>query len=117
MIKTPMELSALTQELSISVWTLGATAALFESGLAAHLAEPRSVDELVPLCPSLPRGRIERSLALLATTGIVTADGGKYRLAEGAMPFSRPPMRATLQGDLRSTLMQALAFLDASGGR
>ena len=38
----------------------------------------------------------------------------RYRLAAGAMPFAQPPMRAALQARSARTLMQALAFLDAS---
>jgi predicted O-methyltransferase YrrM len=45
----------------------------------------------------------------------VSTDAQRYRLAAGALPFSEPPGRVALRGDLRSQLMQALAFLDAAG--
>jgi 2-polyprenyl-3-methyl-5-hydroxy-6-metoxy-1,4-benzoquinol methylase len=114
MIGNPQEMRALSQELSNSAWTLGAIGALLESGLVEHLREPRSADELAARCPGLSRGRIERSLAVAATAGVVVAEGTNYRLAPGMMPFSQPPMRAVLQGEVRTTLMQVMALVDSS---
>jgi SAM-dependent methyltransferase len=114
MIKTPPELRALTHELSVSVWTLGTIAALFESGVADHLREPRSVDDVAARCPGLPPSRIERCLALAASVGVVVAEGSRFRLADGVVPYLQQPMRASLQGDLRTTFLQALAFMDSA---
>ncbi len=114
MIQTPPDLKMLTSELTSSTWTLTTIAVLFESGLAAQLSEPKTAEELASRCPSMPASRIERCLALAMASGVVVAEGPKYRLAPGAIPFAQPPMRASLQGDLRSTLMQAVAFLDAA---
>jgi hypothetical protein len=116
MIATLPEMRALTHELTVSVWSLAAVGVLFESGLVEHLREPHSVDDLATKCPSLPRSRLERCLALGAATGVVSADGGRYRLADGAMPFVEQPLRASMNGDIRAHLMQALAFLDSSKG-
>ena len=115
MIGNPQEMRALTQELANSTWTLAAIGTLFESGLVEHLREPRTADELGALCTGLSRGRIERCLAVAATAGVVVADGAKYRLAPGVTPFTQPPMRAVLEGDIRSTLMQTTALLDSAG--
>jgi len=117
MIRNPQEMPALTMQLAMSTWTLAAIGAVLESGLVEHLREARSVDDLAARCPTLSRARIERCLAVAATAGVVASEGGQYRLAEGAMCFSQPPMRASLQGDVRSQLMQALAFLDSSAGK
>src|SRR5437868_7675399 len=114
MVATPLELRALTHELTVSTWTLTALAVLLETGLVEHLREPRSIDELSGHCPTLSRGRIERVLGVAAAAGLASVEGDRYRLAEGAMPFSQQPMRAALLGDIRSTLMQSLAFLDSS---
>ncbi len=114
MISNPQEMRALSQDLSNATWTLGAIGALLESGLVEHLREPRTPEELAARCPSLSRVRIERSLAVAAAAGVVVAEGGQYRLAPGVMPFSQPPMRAVLQGEIRTALMQVTAFLDAS---
>jgi hypothetical protein len=116
MITNPQELRALTYELTLATWTLAALGALFESGLAEHLREPRSLDELASRCTAFSRDRIERELAVAATAGVVVAEGGdRWRLAEGVMPLALPPMRAVVQGEIRSTLMQAIAFLDSAG--
>jgi predicted O-methyltransferase YrrM len=114
MIKAPPEFRALTHELSTSTWTLGTIGVLFESGIADELKEWRSLEDLATRCPALSVTRIERCLALAATFGVVVMEGSRYRLAEGVAPFVAPPMRASILGDIRSTLMQALAMLDAS---
>jgi SAM-dependent methyltransferase len=115
MISTPQDLRARISEFTTGVWTIGAIAALFESGLAAQLREPRSAEELAAHCPGLARGQIERCLAVAASAGVLIAEGARYRLVEGALPFTMvEPMRASLQGEMRSSLMQALALLDAS---
>lgn len=114
MIGNPLELRKLTQSLAASTWTLAALGALFESGLADRLREPQTLDDLAPLRPGLPRGRLERTLAILADAGVVVAEGGRYRLAPGALPLLAQPMRAALEGDIRSQLMQSLAYLESS---
>jgi Methyltransferase domain len=114
MIKTPPEMRAMTNELSSSVWTYATTGLLFESGLADHLREQHSVADLAARCPSLSTARIERCLALASAVGVVVEEGGRYRLADGATAFLQPPMRTSLQGDIRGTLLQALAFLDSA---
>jgi hypothetical protein len=113
MIKTPPEMRATTHELSVSTWTLGTIGFLFESGLADHLREPISLDDLAARCPKFPAERIERSLALAAAVGVVVQDGSHLRLADGVMPFLQPAMRTSIQGDIRGTLLQILAFLDS----
>ena len=114
MLMTPPEMRAMTSELATAVWTTSAIGALFESGLAAELLEPRSIDDLAARCASLSRGQIERCLDVAEAAGVVVAEGSRRRLAPGAMAFAQPPMRAALTGDLRTNLMQALAFLDRS---
>jgi len=114
MIQSPEEIRAMTSELTMSVWTLAAIGALFEAGIVEHLREPRSIDELEKLCPAIARSRVQRSLELAAVSGFVVADETRHRLAPGAMPFAESPMRGALAGDIRTTLMQALALLDAS---
>jgi hypothetical protein len=115
MITNPQEMRALTHELSVAAWTLAAIGALFESGLVDQLREPRSLDDLAAGCGSLSRSRIERCLAVASAAGVVVAEGSLYRLADGAMPFVQPPMRAAIQGDIRSHLMQPLALFESSG--
>ena len=114
MIGNPQEMRALTQELANSAWTLGAIGALVESGLLEHLREPHGLDDLAACCPGLSKSRIERCVAVAAAAGVVVPDGAQYRLSQGALPFSQPPMRATLQGEIRATLMQVMALLDSS---
>jgi SAM-dependent methyltransferase len=115
MIKNPQELRMMTHELTMSTWTLASIGALFESGLVAQLVEPRTIDELAASCRSLSRNRIERCIEVAAAAGVVVSEGGRHRLADGMMPFSQPPMRTSLHGDIRSTMMQALEFLRSSG--
>src|SRR5262245_18134123 len=114
MIKTPPEMKAKTQELSVSLWTLGTIGFLFESGLADHLREPTSVEDLAVRCPNFPAGRIERCLDLASAVEVVEKDGTRFRLADGAMPFLQPPKRPSLQGDIRGTLLQVLAFMHSA---
>src|SRR5262245_27421851 len=113
MIKTPPEMRATTHELSVPLWTLGTIGFLFESGLADHLREPASLDDLAVRCPKFSVGRIERCLALAAAVGVLVQDGTRFRLADGVMPFLQPPMRTSIQGDIRGTILQVLAFLDS----
>jgi hypothetical protein len=114
MITNPQEMRALTSNLSMSTWTLAAIGALFESGLAEQLREPRELEDLAKACKSLSVGQIERCLSVASAAGVVVVDASRYRLAEGAIPFTRPPMSISLLGDIRSTLMQPVAFLDAA---
>lgn len=89
---------------------------LFDAGLVEHLREPITVDELAARCSTLSRSRIERCLDVALAAGVVTRDDDRHRLAEGMLPFAQQPMRAALAGEIRSTLMQSLHFLDAAGG-
>jgi precorrin-6B methylase 2 len=113
MIQTVPEMRAFVHEQGLSVWALGAVGALFESGLVDHLREPCAAEDLAARCPALTKGVIERCLAVAASVGIVVTDGGKHRLAEGALPFIGQPLRAALAGDIRNNLMQALALIDS----
>ncbi len=117
MITTLPEMRALTHDLTVSLWTLSAIGVLFESGLAESLREPRPVDELAARCPALSKAHVERCLRVAVAVGVVALEGDRYRLADGAKPFSQEPLRGTLQGDIRAQLMQALAFLDLSTGQ
>jgi 2-polyprenyl-3-methyl-5-hydroxy-6-metoxy-1,4-benzoquinol methylase len=117
MIKTPIDMRLFTQDLTASVWTLGAIGALLESGLVVLLHEPRSLEELATRCPTLSKGLIERCLAVAAAAGIVTVNDGRYLIVEGAAPFSQQPFRSALQGDIRSTLIQSMLLLDAAAGK
>jgi predicted O-methyltransferase YrrM len=114
MIKTPPEMRATTHELSVAVWTYATIGVLFESGLAAHLLEPTGIVDLATRCTSLSAARIERCLALASAIGVVVTEGSGYRLADGAMAFAQPPMRTSLQGEIRGTLLQVHAFLDSA---
>jgi hypothetical protein len=111
------EMRALTQDLTVSMWTLSAIGVLFESGLAENLREPRPLDELAARCPGLAKTHIERCLRVAAAAGVVAFEDDRYRLADGATAFSQEPLRATLRGDIRAQPMQALAFLDSSTGQ
>ena len=114
MIRTPQDMSALTNGFVTPVWTFAAVGVLYESGLAAHLREPRTSADLAAAFPRFSATRIERLLGVASAAGVVHAEEGKYRLAEGAMCFSQPPMLASMRGDVRAHLMQALAFLDSA---
>jgi SAM-dependent methyltransferase len=116
MLRTPEELRELTTSLALGTWTMTAIAGLFESGIAEHLREPRSIDELATRIP-ISRGRIEKCLRVATVAGIVVVDGTTYKLAESALPFSQDPMRTALTGELRMHLMQALHYLDSMRAR
>lgn len=115
-LNTPLEVRALTSELSMATWTLAAIGALLESGLSEQLRHARSLEELAVGCPALSAGAIERCLGVAVAAGVVSTDGHTYQLAPGALPFSESPGRVALRGDIRSQLMQALALLDVAGG-
>jgi predicted RNA methylase len=114
MISSPQQFSLLIDELSGSTWTLAALGVLFDSGLAAELREPRTLDELAGRCPVLSRERITRCLAVAAVRGVVTVDGDRYQLAPGVLPSLAPEVRDGLRGDYRSALLQAAAYLRAA---
>lgn len=113
MIRKPEELTALTHELALSVWTSGALGVLLEHGLAEPLREPCSLDELVARCPGASRDVIEACLSVAVSVGVVVREADRYRFAEGAQHLSQVGRRLGLQGELRSNLMQALALMDA----
>jgi 2-polyprenyl-3-methyl-5-hydroxy-6-metoxy-1,4-benzoquinol methylase len=114
MMKTAQQLMTVLDELTLSAWTLAAFATVFESGLAEALAEPKTLDELARRVDSLPRERIERCLDVVAGRGLVTVTDGKYQLAEGAMCFAKPPMRTFVQAELRTSMLQPAAYVDAA---
>lgn len=114
MIETPQQLSATVEELTQGVWTLAAIATLFESPLVEALAEPRTLEELAARFDGLPRERIQRCLDVAALRGIVGVVDGRYQLAPGARPFASQPMRSVLVGEMRTALMQPLAYVDAA---
>jgi predicted O-methyltransferase YrrM len=86
---------------------------LFDSGLAAELREPRTLDELAAKAPGLPPARIGTILGVATSLGVVAADGDRYRLAEGpaCMP---PPVHVAVSGDIRSHVVQPALFLDTA---
>ena len=59
MIATLPEMRALSHDLTVSLWTFTAIGVLFESGLAEHLREPRSLGELA--AQSRPSRRVTSS--------------------------------------------------------
>ena len=115
-ISTPQQFSVLMDELSSSAWTLAAIGVLFDSGLADQLREPSTLDELALRCPTLARERIERCVAVAVLRGVVALEAGRYQLAPGVLPALDPGRRTILQGDYRSELLQAAAYLRAAAG-
>lgn len=115
MITSPPQLTALMNDLAQSTWTLAAIGALFDSGLADKLREPRTLDELAAETSKLPRARIERILTVLASRGVVVLEAARYQLAPGVAPYVNPGLRKSLMGDCRSSLMQPLGYLDEAG--
>lgn len=114
MIKEPPQLTSLVSELSAATWTLAAIGTFIESGLAEALREPRTLDEVAARVDSLSRERIARCLDVVADHGLVTCSSGRYSLAPGAVAFARAPGRIDIIGEIRSTLMQSVAYLDAA---
>jgi 2-polyprenyl-3-methyl-5-hydroxy-6-metoxy-1,4-benzoquinol methylase len=114
MISTSQQFSVLIDELSGATWTLAALGLLFDSGLADHLREPRTLDDLATRCPVLSRERIARCLGVASARGVVSLDGDCYQLAPGVVPSLEPGARTALRGDYRSTLLQAAVYLRAA---
>jgi SAM-dependent methyltransferase len=110
MITSPLEMRAVINDLAGAAWSLAAIGILFESSLGDQLIEPRTLDELAA-ATSIRPARIEKLLALAAAHGVVVADGARYRLADGVVPVVCGPMRATMLGEIRSSLLQPLAML------
>jgi len=108
MITSPPELRALVNDLTSAAWSLTAIGILLESNLADQLVEPRTIDELAS---ALPPTRIAKLLAVAAAHGVVVADGARYRLADGVVPVICGPLRASVVGEIRSSLLQPLAML------
>jgi 2-polyprenyl-3-methyl-5-hydroxy-6-metoxy-1,4-benzoquinol methylase len=115
MIATSQQFSVLIEELTGATWTLAAIGLLFDSGLADQLRDARTLDELAGGCPGLSRERIARCLAVAAVRGVVAVDGDRYRLAPGALPSLESGPRTVLAGDYRTALLQAAAYLRATG--
>jgi SAM-dependent methyltransferase len=113
-MKTREETRAHVFELSTKTWSLAAMGALFEGGLVDHLTEPRSIDELAEKSPGMARARIEGCLGLLRAAGVVASVEERFVLTEGVRPFVAEPARSALIGEIRSALMQALAFVDSA---
>jgi hypothetical protein len=114
MITDPQQMRALVHELTQATWSLAAIGALIDSGLADQLVEARTLDELAAGCRAFSARRIEKLVAVAAVHGIVVAEGGRYKLADGAKTVVCGPMRATVAGEIRSHLMQPVAMLDTA---
>jgi 2-polyprenyl-3-methyl-5-hydroxy-6-metoxy-1,4-benzoquinol methylase len=114
MIRTREEMRAWAHAQQVSTWAAATAGAMLESGLVEHLREPRTLPELASLCPAIDAGRLARCLDVLAASGVVVAEGETWRLAEGAAPFAGDPARGALAGEIRSSLMQAIALMDAA---
>jgi protein-L-isoaspartate O-methyltransferase len=115
MIKTPPDLRALTFDLSNAVWSLATLGVLFESGLGKQMIAPRTIAELATACPQITASRIERVLAVALGHGIVVADGERFRVADGVAQVLESPLRGVLLAEIRTHLMQPVAFLDSAG--
>lgn len=114
MVGNPQEMRAMCASLGMSSWALAALGVMLESDLVELLREPRAIDDLARACPAIPRSSLERCLGVVASVGVLVEEGGRYRLAEGALPFSQQPMRSALSGEIRSNLMQPLWLMDAA---
>src|SRR4051794_6198497 len=112
-LATPQDFQKLIHELTHASWMLASIGVLFESGLAAELREPRTLDELARKAPGLPAARIGTLLGVATALGMVVAEGDRYRLAEGpaCMP---PPVHVAVAGDIRTNVMQPAIFLDTA---
>lgn len=117
MLQKPEEVRVLTLDLDVSLWTATSIIVFYDSGLAAQLREPRTVDEAAAGCPSLTRAQIERVLEVVAVSGLAARDGDRWSLAEGAKPYVDEGMRTALTGHLRGSILQAAAFIDAARGK
>jgi 2-polyprenyl-3-methyl-5-hydroxy-6-metoxy-1,4-benzoquinol methylase len=112
MIGNPQELRALTQDLASGTLTLSTLGVLFETGLLEVLREPHTLDEIAAQHPSFGKSHLQHVLELAAAVGVVGIEADRYRLAPGVLPMTQQPMRASIQGEIRSVLMQSLAVLD-----
>jgi hypothetical protein len=113
MLRTREDVREWAHAQQVSTWAAAAGAVMLDSGLARHLREPRTLEELTKLCPAIDQSRLARCLDVLGASGVVVSRGDRWQLAEGALPFADDPARSALAGEIRSSLMQALAFLDA----
>ena len=100
MITNPQEMRALTSNLSLSTWTLAAIGAIFESGLAEQLREPRGLEDLAKGCKSLSVSQIERCLSVASAAGVVPGSGVATGVSAGTVlpspkPGGRPPVGGT----------------------
>lgn len=111
MIETPQQFDVLMDELGSATWTLAAIGALFDTGLADALTEPRTVAELAAACPGVSRERIARCLAVAEVRGVVVARDDRYQIAPGVRSSLDTPRRLVVQGDYRSHLLQAAAYI------
>jgi SAM-dependent methyltransferase len=99
----------LVHELTTATWSLAAIGALFESGLADAIREPRTLDQLADKV-AMPKSRIASTLGVAVAHGIVGFDDPHYRLAEAAaLP---PPMQIAVAGDIRCTVVQSAMYLE-----
>lgn len=109
-LTNPQDVRLLLHELTTASWTLAAIGALFESGLADAIREPRTLDQIASKITTLPKSRIAATLGVAVASGLVAFDDPHYRLAEGAvMP---PPMQVAVAADIRCSVVQAALFLD-----
>jgi hypothetical protein len=117
MVTTREETRALVFGLETKTWSLAAIGALFEGGLIDVLKEPCTLEDLAARCRGMVPGRIDGCLRLAAANGVVREVEGRWVLAEGVKPFLVEPARAALAGEIRTMLMQAVAFLDSAAQR
>jgi SAM-dependent methyltransferase len=116
MIEKTEDVMSFLDGLSVASWTATAIGVLFEGGIVDALSEPRTAKELETLCRGLSAGQIARCLDIAVANDLAARDGERYRLAPAMLPLRDRPLRSIVPANLRSGLMQGLAFLDAADG-
>jgi 2-polyprenyl-3-methyl-5-hydroxy-6-metoxy-1,4-benzoquinol methylase len=115
-LKRPDDVLRVLERLDEAAWTANAVAALAESGILAHLAAPRTPDEIAAAV-GLPAAHVRGLLDVIEGLGFLARDGDAIWAAPALMAFTGSDGADAFRAALRSPLLQAEDLRRRAGER
>jgi SAM-dependent methyltransferase len=112
-VDTREQVGELVAQLSASTWALAALDACLEARLLECLTEPRRAAELSQRT-GVPGALAETLLDMLVGLGLVRREGDAFTVPEALRPLLSPPARDYLLRDVRATVLQTRALMEAA---
>src|SRR5688572_3072235 len=110
------DLRSILADSARSLWVLTAIASVYETGLVAELAEPRTVDELSERS-HLPPWLVRRLLDVLVALELAHEEGGRFAAGEELAGLLRGPTRHFYHALSIFDLLKSQAFFGSVRNR